>query len=53
MIERPQGCLPPPYVLYLSRRVWNLRARLERGENVASDLEVALAEVKAFRCRDV
>jgi hypothetical protein len=37
----------------LSRRIWNLRAALERGEPLAALLDHALAARDAFRCRDV
>ena len=44
---------PPPAALELSRRIWNLRAREERGENVAAELACALADLAIYRCRDV
>ena len=48
------GSVPaPPYALALSRRIWNLRARAERGENVAAELAAAIAERDAYRCRDI
>lgn len=43
----------PPAALELSRRIWNLRARSERGEAVAAELKAALADLQAYRCRDV
>jgi hypothetical protein len=43
----------PPYALDLSRRIWNLRARADRGEAVDTELKAALAERDAYRCRDV
>ncbi len=39
----------PPYVLHLSRLIWNLRARAERGEPVARELLLALAERERLR----
>ncbi len=44
---------PLPLALELSRRIWNLRARDERGEDVRDALAAALAERTAYRCRDV
>ena len=51
----PRGSSPasPPEALALSRRIWNLRARSERGEDVAEDLKAALADLQIYRCRDV
>lgn len=46
---------PPcsPYAMALSRRIWNLRAAAERGEDVTAELAAALAERDQHRCRDV
>jgi hypothetical protein len=43
---------PLTHSLY-RRRIWNLRVRAERGENVAGELAAAIAERDAYRCRDI
>jgi hypothetical protein len=37
----------------LSRRIWNLRARAERGEAVEGELADAILARNLARCRDV
>jgi len=38
-------------VLQLSKAIWNLRARFERGEPVANELFIALLIRERYRCR--
>ncbi len=43
----------PSFALELSRRIWNLRARSDRGEDVSAELAAAIAARAQYRCRDV
>jgi hypothetical protein len=54
MIEGDRPFFPErPLALELSRRIWNLRAAADRGEDVERDLKAALAERAAYRCREI